>query len=338
MFVCAALVPAVVHSKTMEVDVSEAPLPVAPNLNRVNTVISADAAWLLRVFRELHDDSQVGRIEARFAGTIASELVGRGFEIAFGADGTEVVATLHNGPGPTLVYRADTGSDVMPALERRSHASQASSSLPPQPAHGCGNDASVAWMLGMAKALVTLREQWAGTLVLASQPTRLLRNGEPNLERPGSAGRRMPKADMVLALSAAPSPLGSILSIRGQRRAGAEAAEFAVSRTGVYEDPQNVDQVTQLAASTTRLYGLPEDALFGYLLVGIATRELGELTSELDAAGFDATDPSVGIDLAAIPLGAKLATVAVLELLDKATPPRRDGPAAPAREWTRHNY
>jgi len=149
----------------------------------------------------------------------------------------------------------------------------------------------------------------------------------------------MPKADMVVALGAAPSPLGSVLSVRGQRRAGSDAAELVMSRIGVYQAPHNLEKVARLAASTTRLYGLPDDALVGYLLIGIANRDLAsDLAGDLEeAAALDRDVGARAVDLAAIPLGAKLATVAVLELLKKQGAAHPSRGAAPL-EWTLHDY
>ena len=337
MIAVAVSLPATALSKTVEVETSTTPPAVGPSASKANAVISADAAWLSRIFRELHDDMQNGRIEARVAGAVAAELTGWGFEVTFGADGTEVVAILHNGAGPTLLYRTDTGSDR--SVEPRRSRRDASPGLEAQDPHRCGHDADVTWMLGMAKAMVTLRDEWAGTLVLVSQPTRLLRNGDPTFKDRGPDTQRLPRADMVLALSAAGSPIGSILSVRGQRRAGSETADLVLSRIGIYDAPRFADTVSQLAASTTRLYGLPEGAIFGYLLVGVANRQLGEdLASDLDATAFDAQAGADGLDLAAIPLGTKLATVAVLELLKKTRSSESERPPGAGREWTLHDY
>lgn len=122
-----------------------------------------------------------------------------------------------------------------------------------------------------------------------------------------------------------------------------------MSRIGAYEAPRHAERVASLAASTTRLYGLPENAIFGYLLVGIARRELGEVSGpELDATELDAAELGAAalepdataseIDPGAIPLGTKLATVAVLELLDKTNPAGSQRPAASGRGWTLHHY
>jgi len=327
--------PRAARAKTIEIDMSVPP-SVAPNASKADAVIAADAGALQRLFRALHEDSRAGRVEARVAGAIASELVGRGFEVSFGADGTEVVATLRNGPGPVLLYRTDSGRDVLVPPEQQPPGGAGGEGVLTNP-HRCGHDAGITWMLGMARALATLRDDWSGTLVVVSQPTRLL-GSVPSLKKVGAEERIVPKADMVLAMSAAPSPLGSILSVRGQRRTGSDTAEVVMSRIGAYEDPRHAERVASLAAATTRLYGLPQDAIFGYLLVGIARRELEELDADIGPTELDPAGAVYEIDPAAIPLGTKLATVAVLELLDKASPARSQRPAASGRGWTLHHY
>ena len=324
----------VARAKTVEIDMSVPPV-VASSASKADAAIAADAETLQRIFRALHEDSGAGRVEARVAGTIASELLARGFEVGFGADGTEVVAISSNGPGPVLLYRTDTGGDVMPPPEQQA-ASGATGPSVTAGGHRCGHDAGITWMLGMARALAALRDEWSGTLVLVAQPTRRL-GSMPSLKKNGAEERSAPKADMVLAMRAATSPLGSILSVRGQRRAGSDTAEVVMSSIGAYEAPRHAETVASLAASTTRLYGLPENAIFGYLLVGIAPRELGEVgLAEIDSPDLHAA--ASDIDPGMIALGTKLATVAVLELLDKTKPARSKSAAPSGRGWTLHHY
>jgi hypothetical protein len=112
-----------------------------------------------------------------------------------------------------------------------------------------------------------------------------------------------------------------------------------MSRIGTYEAQQHAERVASLAAATTRLYGVPADAVFGYLLVGIAPRErAGEAASDMEPATVEAGANVSAPDGAAIPLGAKLSTVAVLELLGKAPLAQRRRAAASSREWAPHPY
>jgi hypothetical protein len=101
----------------------------------------------------------------------------------------------------------------------------------------------------------------------------------------------------------------------------------------VYEGTPYQNSGRELAAATIQRYGVPDDAIFGYVLVGIADRsQVTDAPSVLESAMFG-DDDAVPLDLAAIPLGAKVATVAVLELLVKPKPRPKDA----ASQWTLHH-
>jgi hippurate hydrolase len=87
---------------------------------------------------------------------------------------TGVVAVLRNGAGPTVMYRADMDANAVEEATGLPYASKVrvkreDGSESPV-AHTCGHDAHVTWMLGMAKAMVGLRDRWSGTLILIAQP------------------------------------------------------------------------------------------------------------------------------------------------------------------------
>ena len=301
-------------------------------VSKVQSAVGADTSRLRRLFGELHQDTLVGRVEALRATVIGNELLALGLDVEFGADGTEVIATLRHGPGPTLLYRADTGANIDPTPARSRRAGARASEPPSE--HRCAYDAQVVWMLGMVKALVSLPSEWEGTLVLVAQPTRLLVQGGPT-SRASSGARELPRPELVLAVSAGPAPVGSVLAVRGSRPSGATQVGVTLSRFGVYNVPEYLDQVSRLAAGMTQHYGLPDGAAFGYLLVGVAEPTLAASSpAQFDAAAFYDLIGPARADFAAIPLGAKLAAVAVLELLKKQ-------PVAPDRNgsgWTPHNY
>ena len=97
-----------------------------------------------------------------------------GFAATTGIGGTGVVAVLHNGEGPTVMYRADM--DALPVAENTGldYASTVpvigDDGTPSPVAHVCGHDAHVTWMLGMAAVLVGATDAWSGTAVLVGQP------------------------------------------------------------------------------------------------------------------------------------------------------------------------
>ena len=240
----------------------------------------------------------------------------------------------------------DDGDTVLAPECRRldRDAARADATVPPASEQAdtrrCEPALHAIWMLGMAKALVSLRTQWAGTLVLVAQPTQFdaQKRREP-LPAWGSLGSlAIPTPDLLLVLRAAPAPIGSVLSVRGARRPGTDEVDLSYEAIGNYAGSR---PVTTLASASTRAHGLPENVHFGYLLVGV-----GEPASDVDSRasedadlqlGEDAATPWAGtasaeltplrLNAAAIPLGSKLATVALLELLRK-TPGATNPPAA----------
>jgi hippurate hydrolase len=67
------------------------------------------------VYRDVHANPELSFAETRTAGIVESHLVSMGFEVATGVGGTGVVGLFRNGPGPTVLARADM--DALPVLE-----------------------------------------------------------------------------------------------------------------------------------------------------------------------------------------------------------------------------
>src|SRR5688572_25280654 len=320
-----SLSPLTAAGKTVETPYTSSSATADALVGKVQGTVSRDAGRLLQQFRQLHAGTQTGRVEAALAGALGIELLTLGFAVELGVDGTEVIGILRNGPGPTLLYRVDTGADI---------------TGPAPTEHRCGADVQVAWALGLARALTQLRSEWAGSVVIAAQPTRLITRGGPTLRGAGQLDpSRWPPPDFSVAVLAARSAIGSVLRIHGLRQAGSEVVDVAISRTGIYADEPNVEASTALAAATTRSYGSSEDVPFAYLLVGV-----GAASPEPPARG-EASAPRGGdeslaaaarVDLGALPLAARTPSVAGLGL-------RRPAPRLEARKgnsfgWTQHHY
>lgn len=309
-------------SKTFETPSSELSGPLRSTVLRAQAAVGADSARLSRLFRGLQQTVQSAGVERRLAELVGRELLALGFQVELSAEAGEVVGILRNGRGPTLVYRADTGTDLSLRVWR--DPAPASTDSAPETLR-CGPDAHVTWMLGMAKALVALRSEWAGTLVLVGQATRF----GPSPQRAAPANTqslRVPIPDFLVALRAAAEPVGSALSVQGLRRPGSDQVDVTYERVGTYA---RSGSPPQLGTASARAYALPENVQFGYLLVGIAEPSPDEADAAAEAAQEGATPDQVAPDvlapvhfeLSAIQLGTQLATVAVLELLAKRAPP-----------------
>jgi hypothetical protein len=339
-----ALISAVALAKTIEIKASAA-RPRSTSSVKANAAIAADSRRLLRIFRRLHDGVQHGLTETRIASAVAGELAALGFEVRASADATRLVAILRNGPGPVLVYRTHTGASAKAVSAKHSqHDSAEQESSPrhtPLVGHRFGREANVAWLLGMAKAVVGMRGEWVGTLLLVSQPEPPLGNAEPSFTnkrgfaKKGKAPGGLPVPDMIITFGASSAPLGSMLSLHAMARPGSDAIDVAMSRMGVYEMPRYLDSAARGAAAAIRRSRLPEDVGFGYILVGIGDRRLSSEAPEVFEPEAWDESLAVPVDLAAIALGAEVATRAVLELLGKPSPRQGRGES---REWTPHHY
>ena len=309
------------QSKIIEAPTNELSGPLRSTVLRAQAAVRADTARLLALFRGLQQSAQSESVERSLAESIGSELLALGFQVELSAEAGEVVGILRNGRGPTLVYRADTGTDL--SLRVWTEPTPASAYAAAETLR-CGPDAHVTWMLGMAKALIALRSEWAGTLVLVGQATRL----GPSPQRAAPANTpslRIPIPDFLVALRAAAEPVGSVLSVQGVRKPGSDQVEVTYERVGAYTRWKSSPQ---LGTASAHAYDLPENVQFGYLLVGIAESSLegqdAASEAELESASPDEVPPDVlaplQLELSAIPLGTQLATVAVLELLAKRPP------------------
>ena len=146
----------------------QAPISAAL-LSRVNSVIDADTARLIAVFKDLHEHPEIGFTEKRTAAIVAKELKALGFAVTEGVGKTGVVGVLKNGRGPTLWFRADMDSNSVHETTGLPYAATSKQRLEDgseiDVMHACGHDAHVTWLLGLAKAMAALKEDWSGTLV-----------------------------------------------------------------------------------------------------------------------------------------------------------------------------
>src|SRR5687768_6720126 len=83
---------------------------------QLNQAIRQDMPELMALYRDLHQNPELSLQETRSAGLLAAEARRLGFDVTTGVGGTGVVAVLRNGPGPTLMLRADM--DALPVEEQ----------------------------------------------------------------------------------------------------------------------------------------------------------------------------------------------------------------------------
>ncbi len=127
------------------------------------------------LYKHFHANPELSTVENQTAARMAEELSNAGFEVTTGVGGTGVVAILKNGDGPLVSMRADM--DGLP-VEEKSGLSYASKAKQVDPItgnevfvmHACGHDVHITSLVGTARRMQAIKDQWSGTLMLIVQP------------------------------------------------------------------------------------------------------------------------------------------------------------------------
>ena len=210
------------------------------------------------LYIDLHAHPELSFHETRTAGIVAQRLTALGYDVTAGVGGTGVVAILDNGPGPTVLLRADM--DGLPVLEATGLA-YASTARGVDPAgkdvpvmHACGHDMHVACLLGAAAELVRTRDEYAGRLMLVFQPAEELGAGAKAMVADGLF-ERFGQPDVVLGQHVAPLPTGMIGLRAGLAFAASDSLTITLHGRGAHgsRPEASVDPVVMAAATIMRL-------------------------------------------------------------------------------------
>jgi amidohydrolase len=227
--------------------------PPAALIAKVNAAVDADTPRLLDIFKDLHQHPEIGFTEVRTAGIVAKNLHELGFNVTEGIGKTGVVGILRNGAGPTVWFRADMDSNGVRETTGLPYAATEKQRLPDgseiDAMHACGHDAHVTWMLGLAKAMVALKDEWTGTLVVYGQPAEELGTGAQAMVSDKLWERGFPKPDFAFGAHTAPGPVGYVANSPGVRMAGCDQLDITFTGLGGHgSTPQmTVDPVVMAA-------------------------------------------------------------------------------------------
>ena len=191
-------------------------LPAAVNAQgSIDTMIDADIASLVTTYKALHAAPELSHREEKTSAFLAAQLKALGYTVSERVGkferpewiGYGVVAVMKNGPGPTVLIRTDT--DALPVEERTElpYASKVKtkndSGQEVGVMHACGHDIHMTSLLGAAKLLAQLKDQWSGTLILIGQPAEETIDGARAMLR-DNLYTRFPKPDFAIALLDSP--------------------------------------------------------------------------------------------------------------------------------------
>ncbi|MDA0821988.1 MAG: amidohydrolase [Proteobacteria bacterium] len=193
-------------------------------------------AHLESLYLHLHQNPELSFKEERTALRIAQELEVAGFEVTHQFGGTGVVATMTNGPGPTVLIRGDM--DALPVAEQTGleYASKITGiSIDGEEQavmHACGHDVHMTVLVGTARALATQRDHWQGTLIIIAQPAEERGAGAKAMLDAGLF-TKFPRPDYNLALHvSAELPAGKIGYVAGPALANVDSVDITVYGVG----------------------------------------------------------------------------------------------------------
>jgi amidohydrolase len=233
--------------------------PAKELVAKVNAAIDADKDRLTSIFKDIHQNPEVAFTEQRTAAIVAKELGALGFEVTTGIGKTGVVGVFKNGAGRTLWFRADMDANGVRETADIDYAATKPQKLPDgteaYAMHACGHDAHVTWMLGLAKAMVSLKSEWSGTLVVYAQPAEEVGLGAQAMLKDGLWDRNFPKPDFALSSHTAPGPVGYVSNSAGVRMAGVDQLDITFTGIGGHgSTPQMTIDPVVMAAQAVLAY------------------------------------------------------------------------------------
>jgi len=190
------------------------------------------------LFLDFHKNPELSYKETRTAAIIAKKWRDAGFTVTEKVGGTGVVAVMKNGAGPTLMLRADM--DGLPlvedsGLDYMSTAKQISIDGEEKPVmHACGHDVHITSLIGTARQMSAMKDQWSGTLVLVAQPAEE-RIGGAKLMMDDGLYSRFPKPDFAMAFHvSADTPTGKLAIGEGIESSSSDSVDIIVHGVGAH--------------------------------------------------------------------------------------------------------
>ncbi|MBZ5553415.1 MAG: amidohydrolase [Acidobacteriia bacterium] len=148
----------------------------------LDSLIDRNLSALVATYKTLHESPELSHQEEKTSAFMARELKSYGYTVTDRVGkysspdriGYGLVAVMKNGPGPTVLVRTEldalpveekTGLPYASKVRTKNDAGQDVSVM-----HACGHDIHMTSLLGTAKMLAEIKDQWHGTLMLIGQP------------------------------------------------------------------------------------------------------------------------------------------------------------------------
>lgn len=212
--------------------------PAASSLKELLLTAPINMQKYEELYKHFHQHPELSNLEASTSTTIATHLSHlQSFSMKPNIGGHGIVGVLRNGPGKTILLRADM--DALPILEDTglpyaSTVTMLDAEGAMRPAmHACGHDMHMTCLLAAAEMLVKLKGYWSGTLIVLFQPAEERGTGAKAMVDDGLyGGHKIPVPDFVLGQHVMAMRAGCVGSKMGTIMAGADSLRITLFGVG----------------------------------------------------------------------------------------------------------
>lgn len=196
----------------------------------------AHAAEVVELYKALHQAPELSFEEKETAARMAQELRAIGADVQTDIGGHGVIGIMKNGPGKTLMLRADmdalpvaeeTGVPYASTVRTKNERGQTVGVM-----HACGHDIHMSNLVGVARLLAANKSAWAGTVVFLFQPAEERGAGAKAMLEDGLLAR-IPRPDFAVALHvSADTACGTVGYCPGYSCANVDSVDITIKGRG----------------------------------------------------------------------------------------------------------
>src|SRR5881398_3711848 len=207
-------------------------------------IADAELPSLLTIYKDIHTHPELSTQEQRTSALLAKELKAVGCDVTENVGKYEnpdqkcygVVGLMKDGNGPVVLVRTDL--DALPVQEETGlpYASTVVTKNEKgddvHVMHACGHDAHISMIIGVARSLAKMKDQWHGTIVFVGQPAEELGIGARAMLGDGLY-TRWPKPNYALGFhDKADLEIGHIGVTEGYTSANVDSVDVTVKGIG----------------------------------------------------------------------------------------------------------
>ncbi|EOA81479.1 uncharacterized protein SETTUDRAFT_123258 [Exserohilum turcica Et28A] len=235
-------------------------------MHSISEIVKAhhpDLASYEELYKWFHAHPELSFQEQKTAEAIVKHLktFSNAFTIHSSIGGHGIAASFSNGPGKTVLLRADI--DALPVEEKTGlqYASTARmkdvDGVEKPVMHACGHDMHITALLAAAECLVKCKDEWSGELILVFQPAEERAGGAQNMVDDGLY-KKVKEPDVVIGAHVMPERAGVIGTKRGLIASSADRFQLRIpGRQAHASTPhRGIDPILQAASTIMRLQSI----------------------------------------------------------------------------------